>query len=163
MSSILETQCRLMHYMIICKCGIVCNAMPAAERSLIWHSKFISCISINGRTFYSTHITYLCLCTYLDTCLCTHTYTCIGLKILVRTLRSFNCESRAYYVGNPRKSCFFRVRERKTIFAKRQMHRSWKKFQRSAEVLRFERLAQTPVQLGSHRPVQLVTFACGVF
>ena len=45
----------------------------------------------------------------------------------------------------------------------RQTHRSWKKFQRSAEVLRFERLAQTPIQLGSHRPVQLVTFACGVF
>ena len=34
----------------------------------------------------------------------------VDLKVLAR---SFNCESRACYVGNPRER-FFRVRERKT-------------------------------------------------
>ena len=38
----------------------------------------------------------------------------IDLKVLVR---SFNCESRACYVGNPRES-FFRVRESKILFRK---------------------------------------------
>ena len=36
----------------------------------------------------------------------------VDLKVLVR---SFNCESRACYVGNPRES-FFRVRESKILF-----------------------------------------------
>ena len=39
-------------------------------------------------------------------------YMVIDLKVLVR---SFNCESRACYVGNPRES-FFRVRESKILF-----------------------------------------------
>ena len=39
-------------------------------------------------------------------------YVVIDLKVLVR---SFNCESRACYVGNPRES-FFRVRESKILF-----------------------------------------------
>jgi len=38
----------------------------------------------------------------------------IDLKVLVR---SFSCESRACYVGNPRES-FFRVRESNIFFAK---------------------------------------------
>ena len=42
-------------------------------------------------------------------------YMVIDLKVLVR---SFNCESRACYVGNPRESCFFRVRESNIFFAK---------------------------------------------
>ena len=37
----------------------------------------------------------------------------VNLKVLVR---SFNCESRACYVGNPRKSFFFRIRESKILF-----------------------------------------------
>ena len=40
-------------------------------------------------------------------------YMVIDLKVLVR---SFNCESRACYVGNPRESFFFRVRESKILF-----------------------------------------------
>ena len=39
-------------------------------------------------------------------------YMVIDLKVLVR---SFNCESRACYVGNPRES-FFRIRESKILF-----------------------------------------------
>ena len=39
-------------------------------------------------------------------------YLVIDLKVLVR---SFNCESRVCYVGNPRES-FFRVRESKISF-----------------------------------------------
>ena len=39
-------------------------------------------------------------------------YMVIDLKVLVR---SFNCESRACYVGNPRE-IFFRVRESKILF-----------------------------------------------
>ena len=38
----------------------------------------------------------------------------VDLSVLVR---SFYCESRACYVGNPRES-FFRVREREILFAK---------------------------------------------
>ena len=43
------------------------------------------------------------------------TYVVIDLKVLVR---SFNCESRACYVGigNPRESFFFRVRESNIFF-----------------------------------------------
>ena len=37
----------------------------------------------------------------------------IDLKVLVR---NFNCESRVCYVGNPRESFFFRVRESKILF-----------------------------------------------
>ena len=37
----------------------------------------------------------------------------IDLKVLVR---SFNCESRACYVGNPRESFFFRARESTILF-----------------------------------------------
>ena len=39
----------------------------------------------------------------------------IDLKVLVR---SFNCESRACYVGNPRESCFFEFAKVKFYFAK---------------------------------------------
>ena len=41
------------------------------------------------------------------------TYVVIDLKVLVRI---FNCESRACYVGNPRESFFFRVRESNIFF-----------------------------------------------
>ena len=41
----------------------------------------------------------------------------IDLKVLVR---SFNCESRACYVGNPRES-FFRVREGKILLVSRKV------------------------------------------
>ena len=39
----------------------------------------------------------------------------VNLKVLVR---SFNCESRACYVGNPRKSFFFEFAKVKFYFAK---------------------------------------------
>ena len=41
-------------------------------------------------------------------------YMVIGLKVLVK---SFNCEDRSCYVGNPRES-FFWVRESNHFFAK---------------------------------------------
>ena len=44
-------------------------------------------------------------------------YMVIDLKVLVR---SFNCESRACYVGNPRES-FFRVREGKILLVSRKL------------------------------------------
>ena len=47
----------------------------------------------------------------------------IDLKVLV-LVRSFNCESRACYVGNPRE-VFFRVRE-STVFFSRKFRESWK-------------------------------------
>ena len=42
-------------------------------------------------------------------------YLVIDLKVLVR---SFNCESRACYVGNPRESFFFEFAKVKFYFAK---------------------------------------------
>ena len=44
----------------------------------------------------------------------------IDLKVLVK---SFNCESRACYVGNPREGFFFRVRE--SNFFSRKFRESW--------------------------------------
>ena len=46
-------------------------------------------------------------------------YMVIDLKVLVK---SFNCESRACYVGNPRE-VFFRVRE--SNFFSRKFRESW--------------------------------------
>ena len=45
----------------------------------------------------------------------TYVYMVIDLKVLVR---SFNCESRACYVGNPRESFFFEFAKVKFYFAK---------------------------------------------
>ena len=42
-------------------------------------------------------------------------YSMVDLKVLVR---SFNCESRACYVGNPRESFFFEFAKVKFYFAK---------------------------------------------
>ena len=57
---------------------------------------------------------HTCIHAYMHTYIHTyiHTYMGIDLKVLVR---SFNCESRACHVGNPRES-LFRVRESKTLF-----------------------------------------------
>ena len=49
----------------------------------------------------------------------THTHTCIYMVIDLKVLvRSFNCESRECYVGNPRESFFFELAKVKFYFAK---------------------------------------------
>ena len=58
---------------------------------------------------YCIHIIYICVYIYI------YIYMVIDLKVLVR---SFNCESRACYVGNPRESFFFEFAKVKFYFAK---------------------------------------------
>ena len=60
-----------------------------------------------------TNVSYICII---------YIYMVIDLKVLVRIL---NCESRACYVGNPRESFFFRVRESNIFFHKRCCWPTW--------------------------------------
>ena len=55
---------------------------------------------------YCSKVFYIIICVHI------YIYMVIDLKVLVR---SFNCESRACYVGNPGES-FFGVRESKILF-----------------------------------------------
>ena len=92
---------------------------PARDESPSWHARNLrsqghdSCNFRGEPTNWSIYL-------YASMYVCMYIYMVVDLKVLVR---SFNCESRACCVGNPRES--FSSSSRKRISYSRRFRESW--------------------------------------